>query len=152
MFDNTAPGFTVYYFTNRTGFTSPTWRGYPSIGIDPAAWPAATRLLAHGLPYNTSLQQDPDGDGVSLLLAYALNLDPRRNLQSRLPAPVPVEDTLSIRYYAGTPGMTYQVETSRDLTQWTTTGVTLSALDAENKRTASVPRDAADRFLRLVVQ
>ena len=152
VFQNTAPGFTVYYFTNRTGFTSPVWQGYPSIGIDPAVWPAATWLQAHGLAYNTNLQQDPDGDGVSLRMAYALNLDPRQNLPSRLPAPVLGEDSLSIRFYAGTPGMTYQVETSRNLTQWTTTGVTLSALDAENKRTASVPRDADDRFLRLVVQ
>ncbi len=152
MFTSTALGFTVYYFTNRTGFTSPVWQGYPSIGIDPAVWPAATWLLAHGLPYNTSLQLDPDGDGVSLLMAYALNLDPRQNLRSRLPAPVLGEGSLSISFYAGTPGITYQVETSRNLTQWTTTGVTLSALDAENKRTASVPRDADDRFLRLVVQ
>ena len=112
----------------------------------------ASWLLAHGLPYNTSLQQDPDGDGVSLLMAYALSLDPRQNLKGLLPAPVLGEGSLSISFYAGTPGMTYQVETSRDLTQWTTTGVTLSALDAENQRTASVPRDAAAQFLRLVVQ
>jgi hypothetical protein len=152
VFTNTAPGFTVYYFTTMTGFSSPAWRGYPSIGIDPAAWPAATWLLSHGLPYDTSLQQDPDGDGVSLLMAYALNLDPRQNLQSRLPAQVPGDDSLSIRFHAAAPGITYQVETSRDLTQWTTSGVTLSDLDADNKRTASVPRDADRRFLRLVVQ
>ena len=151
-FRDTAPGFTVYYFTNRTGFTSPLWNDYASIGIDPAVWPAATWLLAHGLPYNTNLQLDPDEDGVSLLMAYALNLDPRQNLRSRLPAPVLGADSMSIRYYAAAPGITYRVETSRDLTQWTTTSVTLSALDAENKRTASVPRDAANRFLRLVVQ
>ncbi len=78
-------------------------------------------------------------------MAYALNLDPRQNLQGLLPAPVLGNDSLSIRYYAASPGITYRVETSRDLGQWTTTGVTLSALDAENQRTASVPRDAAGR-------
>ena len=122
------------------------------MGINPAVWPAATWLLVHGLPYNTNLQQDPDGDGVSLLMAYALNLDPRQNLRSRLPSPVLGEDSLSIRYYAAAPGIAYRVETSSNLTQWTTTDVTLSTPDAENMRTASVPRDAADRFLRLVVQ
>jgi len=152
VFNNTAPEFTVYHFKTATGFSSPTWRGYPSIGIDPTAYPAATWLLIHDLHYNTSLQQDPDGDGVSLLMAYALDLDPRQNLQSRLPVPVPGGNSLSIRFYAAAPGITYRVETSRDLTEWTTTGVTLSALDAENKRTASVPRDAGARFLRLVVQ
>ena len=69
-----------------------------------------------------------------------------------MPAPVLGAATLSIRFYAATPGLTYRVETSGNLTQWTTTGVTLSALDAENMRTASVARDAAGRFLRLVVQ
>jgi len=152
VFGSAAPEFTVYYFTNRTGFTFPTWNGYPSIGINPALWPAATWLQAQGLPYDTSLQQDPDGDGVSLRMAYALNLDPRQNLRGRLPAPVLGEGSLSISYYAAAPGITYRVETSRNLTQWTTAGVTLSALDAENQRTASVPHDAADRFLRLVVQ
>ena len=152
VFANTAPGFTVYYFTNRTGFTSPTWKGYPSIGLTAPLPPTASWLLAHGMPYNTNLKQDPDGDGVSLLMAYALNLDPRQNLQGLLPTPVLGNDSLSIRYYAATPGITYRVETSRDLSQWTTTGVTLSALDAENQRTASVPRDAAGQFLRLVVQ
>ena len=152
MFTSTALGFTVYYFTNSTGFTSPTWRGNPSIGLTAPLSATASWLLAHGLPYETSLRQDPNGDGVSLLMACALNLDPRQNLRSRLPAPALGEDSLSISFYAGTSGITCQVETSRDLTQWTTTGVTLSALDAENRRTASVPRDAAGRFLRLVVQ
>ena len=131
---------------------SPRRGGYPTIGLTAPLPPTASWLLAHGLPYDTSLQQDPDGDGVSLLMAYALNLDPRQNLKGLLPAPVLGNDSLSIRYYAATPGITYRVETSRDLGQWTTTGVTLSALDAENQRTASVPRDAAGRFLRLVVQ
>lgn len=100
----------------------------------------------------TYLWEDPDEDGVSLLMAYALNLDPRENLRDRLPAPVLSAEALSIRFYAGTPGITYRVETSRDLTQWTTDGVTLSGLDAENRRTASVPRDAVPRFLRLAVE
>ena len=50
--------------------------------INEAVYPAASWLLKINLPYDTSLQQDLDGDGVSLLLAYALNLDPRLNLSS----------------------------------------------------------------------
>jgi len=31
IFSKVAPGFTVYYYAGRTGFTSPTWRGYPAV-------------------------------------------------------------------------------------------------------------------------
>ncbi|MCW5557903.1 MAG: hypothetical protein KIT22_08735, partial [Verrucomicrobiae bacterium] len=31
IFSGTAPGFTVYYYAGRTGFTSPTWLGYPAV-------------------------------------------------------------------------------------------------------------------------
>ncbi|MCX6880143.1 MAG: leucine-rich repeat protein, partial [Verrucomicrobia bacterium] len=33
VFQSAAVGFTVYYFTSTTGFTSPTWQGYPAVGM-----------------------------------------------------------------------------------------------------------------------
>ena len=41
--------------------------------------------------------------------------------------------------------------TSGDLKTWTTSGVTLSAPDANHIRTASVPTTGASCFMRLVV-
>jgi hypothetical protein len=97
-----------------------------------------------------ALNGDLNGDGVSLLMAFALNLDPRLHLQSSLPAPVLDGDTLNMSFHAASPGITYSVETSIDLKNWGTTGVTMSGPD--NQRTASVLMDLHHRFLRLVVQ
>ena len=46
--------------------------------IDERACPAAPWLVSHGLPYDTDLNQDLNGDGVTLLMAYALGLDPKQ--------------------------------------------------------------------------
>ena len=151
-FVNTAPGFTCYYFSNRTGFTSPTWAGYPSVMINEATKPVALWLLARGFAPNTNLHQDPDGDGVSLLMAYALDLDPRLNLRSSLPVPVLNGNTLSLSFHATSPGVTYRVETSTDLQTWITTGVTQSPPGPDQRSTATVPRDGPSRFLRLAVE
>ena len=148
---DTAPGFTIYSLSSKTGFTIPMWRGYSSLKIDVAAHPAASWLLTHDLWYETNLSLDPDGDGVSLLMAYALNLDPRINLSASLPAPVLHPDRLSLTFHAASAGITYEVETSTGLDQWTTEGVTLSAIGADQRRTASVPRSGPGRFLRLKV-
>jgi hypothetical protein len=48
-FANTAPDFTVFYLSCSTGFTSPSWMGYPAVRIDEQACPAASWLTRHGL-------------------------------------------------------------------------------------------------------
>jgi hypothetical protein len=48
-------------------------------------------------------------------------------------------------------GITYHAETSTDLKTWTTNGITLSGPDPRNHRTASIPSNSQNRFLRLVV-
>ena len=120
--------------------------------INETTYPAASWLLANGLWYDTDLQQDTDGDGVNLLMAYALDLDPRLNLRGSLPLPVLGPATLSLSFHGTSSGIIYRVETSTDLAAWATAGVTLSAADANGIRTASVIRDAPERFLRLVVE
>lgn len=119
--------------------------------IDERACPAAPWLVSHGLPYDTDLNQDLNGDGVSLLMAYALGLDPKANLTQHLPAPVLTGDSLTLNFRAAAPGITYSVQTSTDLQTWSADGVDLSDLDPTNHRTASVPLDAPRRFLRLAV-
>ena len=172
-FTNAAPGFTIYYLSSRTGFTSPTWTvinmiwresgpfsgewvpqydNYLAIRINETTYPAAAWLLGHGLWYDTALQNDPDGDGVDLFLTWALNLDPTRPQQSQMPAPVLTANTLSLTFSATRPGLIYRAETSTDLTQWTTAGVTQSAPGPDGRSTATIPLDAPRRFLRLTVE
>jgi hypothetical protein len=119
--------------------------------IDENVYPAASWLVQNNLPHDTNLHQDPDGDGVSHLMAYALNLNPRLNLASRLPAPVLHPDRLSLTFYAGSVGISYEVETSTGLHDWTTEGVTSSSINANLSITASVPRSGPAQFLRLKV-
>jgi hypothetical protein len=151
-FGQTAPGFTIYYLSSRSGFTSPTWRGFPATMIDETNHPAAAWLLEHGLWYDTDLHTDSDGDGVDLLMAYALDLDPRQNLAASLPIPVLGETTLSLNFHATAPGITYRAKTSTDLTNWTTTGVSQSAPGPDGRSTATIPLDHPHRFLRLIVE
>ena len=33
VFDNTAPGFTIYFYSGHTGFTTPTFQGYPCVEL-----------------------------------------------------------------------------------------------------------------------
>ena len=151
IFTNTAPGFTIFYLGDSSGFTSPTrlWNGYPAVRIDKQAYPAAVWLAGHKLPYDTDLHQDLNGDGVNLLMAYALDLDPNQNLQGSLPLPILAGDSLSISFHAASRGIDYAVETSTDLQNWTTGNVDLSEFSEDNRRTASINTDADERYLRL---
>ena len=55
-------------------------------------------------------------------------------------------------YYASATGITYTVLTSTDLEVWETTGVTLSDLDAEGRRTATLDTTVPRRFMHLLVE
>jgi len=155
IFATAAPGFTVYYFHNAAGFASPTWTdssgdGYPA--VDVGAYSAVVPwLISYGLAYNANLQSTPNKDGVNLLLAYALNLNPNRNLSGSMPKPVEAGNQLSLTYYAGNADVTYTVESSTDLQTWSTSDVILSAPDANKFRNAAIPLTGRCRFLRLVV-
>ncbi|MGI9243661.1 MAG: leucine-rich repeat domain-containing protein, partial [Verrucomicrobiales bacterium] len=148
--DTTA--FTIYYLSSSTGFTSPTWNGYRTVMLDEVTYPAAPWLVFHGFPQDTDLNQDLNGDGVSLLMAYALNLDLTQDLSSSLPRPILDGNGLSLRFHAGASGITYSVETSTDLQHWTRDGVSLVDSGDPQRRRASVEVGAGGaRFLRLVV-
>jgi hypothetical protein len=147
-----APELKVYYRSDSVGFTSPTWHGHPTVMIEDEVSAAAPWLEGRGLRPDTSLHQDLNGDGVSLLMAYALDLDPRNNLGGSLPKPVVDRKTLSMEFYAASPGITYRIESSKDLLNWKSGDVNLSEPDPENRRRASVGLDSESRFLRLVVE
>jgi len=149
-FSSAASGFKVYYFTGKAGFSSPTWFGYPSVNMGAFA-PVAPWLLTNGFAYNANLQDDPNGDGVNLLTAYALNLDPNQNLSASMPRAIITTNKMNLTFFSGSAGVTYTVESSTDLHSWSTAGVLLSTPDANQFRTATVDMTDSSRFMRLVV-
>ncbi|RYD46301.1 MAG: leucine-rich repeat domain-containing protein, partial [Verrucomicrobiaceae bacterium] len=81
VFHSTPSGFTVYYYDGRTGFSSPTWKSYPAVKLGGThgsieAW----RSRHFGTTANSGTaadNADPDGDGVSNLVEFAFNTNPR---------------------------------------------------------------------------
>lgn len=144
-----APTFSVYFSTTATtGFTVPTWKGYPASAIGPNA-SVVNWLMGYQLPSDSDMTSDANGDGVSLLMAYALNLNPNQNLTASIPQPVFTAGEMSMSFYAGAEGVTYVVEVSPDMLSWGSEGVTESEVDLV--RTASASRTGASRFMRLAV-
>lgn len=143
--------FTTYHFEGSSGFTTPTWFERPSVNLGNFShlkpW-----LMDMDLAYDLAPGSDLNGDGVSLLMAYALGLDPHANLAGFLPLANFTDGILKLPYYAKAKGIVYVPETSTDLVNWTSSGVTLSEPDADGLRIASIPVDGAIRFLRLRVE
>lgn len=153
VFELAGPGFAIGYLTSGTGFTSPDWECnpgqiYPAYQIA-AITPEFTWLYSNGVPGNSDFLSDTNGDGVNLLMAYALNLDP--NARNSLPQPVFGASQMSLSFYAGAPGVTYAVQASDDLVNWSADGVTLSAPDLNQIRTGTVQFSGPPRFMRLAV-
>lgn len=151
VFDNvsTIPAFKISYSADRTGFTSPTWLGYPVI-IIPALPVFGSWLVLNGLPAGSDPQSDPNGDGVNLMMAYALNLDPNKNLAGSMPAPQISGNQMSMSLYAASKGVRYTVQSSSDLQNWNTQNVMLSA-PGNNLLTAAISLGGPHRFMRLAV-
>jgi len=96
----------------------------------PDAW-----KIAHGLdPFsNTGVNRatgNPSGDGIPNLIKYALNLDPQQEQAGKLPYTTTVLNSADGKMYLifnyrriiGGGGLTYIVESSTNLTSWTSTG------------------------------
>jgi len=113
VFSGAAGGFTVYYFDGTTGFSTPTWNGYATVDMG-AYSPVPVWLLQNGFAYNAGTSA-PNGDGVSLAMDYALNLNPTQNESAAQPMATISGTAMSMQYYASSPGVTYTVETSADL-------------------------------------
>ena len=153
-FDQTDPDFRIYYFSDKTGFASPLWEGYPSTEINLDTRPLALWLIEYGIVPDADISDDLNGDGVSLLMNYALNLYPTQNQAGNTPQldfDNPQPGVISIWYYATQANVTYTVDTSTDLETWTTNGVTLTPLNG-NYRAAWVPQTGTHQFLRLRVE
>jgi hypothetical protein len=144
--------FTLYRFADKTGFDVVPWTAYPYVSLGDST-PVAPWLLLNGFTLTTDLLTDSNNDGVNLLMAYALNLDPHANLSGSMPQPVIDGTHMHLTFYAGSAGVTYAVETSTDMKDRTWTNVPLSdPPDANQCRTATVDRNVPSRFMRLVVR
>jgi hypothetical protein len=158
VFMRAAPGFVVYFLNGVAGFTTPTWVPGNTVGgtdsyatqpLDSVPTNSKIWLLGHGLPRNTDLNLDPNGDGVNHLMAYALELDPIADFIHN-PLEVTLDsNALGITFFAGKPDVAYTPQTSTDLKNWTSDGVTLSELTLEGRHTAFVSRSQPRQFLRL---
>ena len=155
-FDN---HITVYYLNTRTGFTS-TWYGNSTVvALDPAGYHALSSwLLGYGAAYDADPLADLNGDGVPLLLAYALNLDPTQDQSGSLPAGVVDAQNAQgasfyMDYYAAAEGIRYTVKSSDDLLSWESSAVSVEPVPGEPAmERASVQMDVGKRFLRLEVE
>lgn len=106
-----------------------------------------------GLPEDKrGANDDPDGDGISNLLEYALALDPAVASTTGLPEATIVSNRLTFVYERARNDVTYTVETSTDLVNWTITGVDQGTPDVDGVTIASVAMDVPNRFLRLKVE
>ncbi|MDP1579306.1 MAG: Calx-beta domain-containing protein [Candidatus Didemnitutus sp.] len=100
---------------------------------------------------------DPDADGLTNLMEFALGLNPRVASVANLPVVSRTGEEWVFTYTrpAERTGITYAVETSTALTSWSTSGVThvRTATGATETWRASVPLSAGDKvFFRLKVE
>ena len=105
----------------------------------------------NGLSGSTALPEaDPDGNGVTNLLEYAVGIPHGVVPIGGLPTPARIGDALSLTYRKVQTDVTYVPEWSDDLTVWNTIGITVTGNGVYE--TASVPINA-DRcgFMRLQV-
>jgi hypothetical protein len=155
VFALASAAFKIYYFDSATGFTSPSWTDtsgdtYPAVDMGTFS-PIKPWLVSYGLAYDTDPASDLNNDGVSLLVAYAFNLDPFLNLASALPKPVATPNQLSLTFYGRSQGVTYTVETTTDLVSWTRNGISLAGPDANNFYTATIQKTAPAGFLHIKI-
>jgi len=146
-FDTLPAEFHSYYFGRYTGFTTPLWKGRESVDMGADVRDKVWRV-EHRLPYDIPLTHEPNGGGISLLIAYALTLDPNRPLGPQMPTPRIDDGKLKIAAVRNSPGIFYAFETSTDLTSWTSSGVSLTPGIVTE---ASVPYTGSPRFLRIRV-
>lgn len=109
VFHSTAAGFSQYFYEDATGFSTPVWQGYPAVSMG-SRTAAKEWLVSHELPHDSDL--DLEISGLKLLMAYALDLDPRAAAAAVLPRPILIDGKLEMEFPAPRSDVAYRVETS----------------------------------------
>jgi kumamolisin len=91
----------------------------------------------------------PANDGLTNLLKYAFGLNPFVDGHPYLPQPTSANNQIVLSFTALQSDITYTVEASTDLVNWSTAGVTVQT--SGNQVTASYPLGTQPVFLRIVV-
>ena len=115
-----------------------------------------TFMLAAGVPLDQRAPTaDPDGDGTSNLLEFALGLAPLTPDTDGLPLLALINGDLSLTYIRARPAdIIYSVQTTTNLatpSSWTTANVTQGTPATDGLTTATIPLGGPARFLRLRV-
>lgn len=95
VFDNASSSFTIYYYEDSTGFTSPTWQGYPVVALGAPMPPPETALMP-GTPeagftpeisgeFGSAVVSQADGKLLVFGRFTAVNGHPRPGLARLLP-------------------------------------------------------------------
>lgn len=105
----------------------------------------------HGLPTDTPPTHDADGDGVPLLMEYALNMDPKMTSALGLPVLTLAADHLRLAYTHWRSELQYEVETSHDLRTWSRETVDQGGIGPDIEATTPVTPSNRRKFMRLRV-
>lgn len=142
--------FKVYFLMGNTGFSIPTWEGYPAEELDATALPPAPWLVANCLPLNSDFTQSLNSHGIDLLTCYAFGLDPLNPAPSAYTNCVNDTGMMSVEFYGASPGVNYAGKMSTNLSDWNVLSFTLSAARPDGRRTMTSTGATAPRaFMRV---
>ncbi|HSP42697.1 MAG TPA: leucine-rich repeat domain-containing protein, partial [Luteolibacter sp.] len=144
-------GASVFHYENASWVGTGTWQGFPLASMGTRSgfkdW-----LIQRGMAHDSDPELDENMDGVGLLMAYALDLNPELHLAGSMPKAEITPDDLKIRFSGNRPDIVYVVKTSSDLVHWDTNGVSLGNPDINGMREAAVKRETPRQFLKLLVR
>ena len=148
-----SPAAIAYFFEGASGFAAPVWTYESNFNNSIAAveLPAASRTpflewrLRSGYRHDSS-PEDPARAFSSILGEYALGLGLAGTASP--PSSETLGENFALRFFAGRSDVAYTVLSSDLRSDWTSDPVSLSPIDADGYRTASIPL-ADQGFMRI---